>query len=93
MAETKKTQKDACPKTSDDAPVMPLQMARQGQDVKLAKIRGGREMQHRLAEMGLTPGVKFKIINQGHPGPFIILLKDTRLVLGRGMTHQIFITT
>lgn len=71
---------------------MPLKMALQGQEVRLAQLQGGKEFQHRLAEMGLTPGAKFKIINQGHPGPFIILLKDTRLILGRSMIHRIFIT-
>ncbi len=71
---------------------MPLMLALQGQEVRLAEIQGGKEFQHRLAEMGLTPGVKFKIINQGHPGPVIILLKNTRLVLGRGMIHRVFVT-
>lgn len=72
-----------------DAPVMPLQMAQPGETVKLVAIRGGRRLQHRLAEMGLTPGATFRIISRGRPGPFIILIMGTRLVLGRGMIHHI----
>ena len=76
---------------SSDPPAMPLMQTSQGQTVRLVEIRGGRRLQHRLAEMGLTPDVAFTIINHGHPGPFIIQIKDTRLVLGRGMTHRIFV--
>jgi len=68
---------------------MPLAIAAVGQEVELAAISGGRRLQHHLAEMGLMPGARFKIINRGHPGPFIILVKDTRLMLGRGMVHAV----
>ena len=70
---------------------MPLAIAAVGQEVELAAISGGRRLQHRLAEMGLMPGARFKIINKGQPGPFIILVKDTRLMLGRGMVHAVTI--
>ncbi|HDZ21978.1 hypothetical protein LCGC14_0418860 [marine sediment metagenome] len=82
---------DAAPSTpaQPDAPAMPLQMAQPGETVELAAIRGGRRLKHRLAEMGLTPGATFRIISKGHPGPFIIQIMETRLVLGRGMIHHI----
>lgn len=67
---------------------MPLAIVGIGEEVELAAV-GGRRLQHRLAEMGLMPGARFKIINKGQPGPFIILVKDTRLVLGRGMVHSV----
>ncbi len=68
---------------------MPLVTAGVGDEVELVAIDGRRKLQHRLAEMGLMPGVRFKIINKGQPGPFIILVKDTRLVLGHGMVHSV----
>ena len=80
---------------SDNAPrapdgtTMPLAIAAVGQEVVLAAVDGGAKLQHRLAEMGLMPGARFKIINNSQPGPFIILVKDTRLVLGRGMVHAV----
>ncbi len=70
----------------------PLMEATAGEEVKFVSAEGGRDFQHRLAEMGLVPGVKFKILKKGHPGPFLILLKETRLMLGRGMIDRIFIS-
>jgi len=70
---------------------MPLALASTGQEVKLASVRGGRGLQHRLAEMGLAPGARFRIVAKGNPGPFIISVKDTRLVLGHAMVHRVFV--
>ena len=64
---------------------MPLGLALTGQRVEFVRVEGGSHVQHRLAELGLTPGVRFQILNRGRPGPFIIRLKDARLVLGHGM--------
>jgi len=83
------TQADKNTPTADDHPIIPLEIAPAGETLELAAIAGGRRLQHRLAEMGLTPGVRFRIITKGQPGPFIISVKETRLVLGRGMAHSV----
>jgi len=70
---------------------MPLALAGAGQEVTLARVCGGRQLQHRLAEIGLVPGQRFRVLTRGSPGPFIISVKDTRLVLGHGMVHRIFV--
>jgi len=70
---------------------MPLMMAPEGQEVTLAEVRGGRAFLLRLAEMGLTPGARFRILKKGRPGPYIIDVKGCRLVLGRGMIHRILV--
>ncbi len=75
---------------SSDGPAMPLTMALVGQTVTFVKARGGFGLMHRLAELGLTPGEKIQVINRG-PGPFIVLVRGTRLVLGRGMVHRILV--
>ena len=72
-------------------PAMPLAMASIGQEVVLEAVVGGRGFLHRLAEMGLTPGARFLILAKGRPGPFIITVKGTRLVLGQGMVHRILV--
>ena len=71
--------------------VIPLGEARVGQEVVLVAIEGGHRLRHRLAEMGLMRGVKFQILNCGRPGPFLVLLGDTRLMLGRGMIHRVMV--
>ena len=68
---------------------IPLADALTGQELVLAEINDHRRLQHRLAELGLRPGVRIKIISRGRPGPFIIAIHDTRLVLGQGMAKTV----
>jgi len=72
-------------------PVTPLAIAAIGQEVEFVGVQGGRRLQHRLAEMGLRPGARFRVLAKGQPGPFIIYLKDTRMMLGHGMVLRILI--
>ncbi|MDD5134296.1 MAG: ferrous iron transport protein A [Phycisphaerae bacterium] len=59
--------------------------------VRLLKIDAGAALKSRLSAMGLLPGTQFKVINNGHPGPFVISLKGSRIMLGRGMAAKIFV--
>ncbi|OQA02573.1 MAG: FeoA domain protein [Planctomycetes bacterium ADurb.Bin401] len=59
--------------------------------VRLLKIEAGQALKARLAAMGLLPGTQFRIINNGHPGPFVIDLKGSRIVLGRGMAGKVVV--
>ena len=77
-------------KGPNDPPMMPLAMALVGQNVRFMTATGGAGLARRLAEMGLTPGEQMEVINRG-PGPFIISVRGTKLVLGRGMVHKIFV--
>ena len=69
-------------------PSFPLTHAPVGQWVRLEKIKGGREIAHRLVEMGLTPGVSMRVM-QDSGGPLLIAVRDTRLALGRGMAYRL----
>lgn len=80
---------NASPALGEDKAAKPLELVAAGQEVELARVAGGRALQHRLAEMGLTPGVRFRVLSRGRPGPIIILLKGSRLMLGRGMIHRV----
>jgi ferrous iron transport protein A len=81
-----------CPEgESGGLPAMPLTMASAGQELILAEIRGGRRFLHRLAELGLGPGAKFRVLSKGNPGPFLIAVRETRLVIGRGMVEHVFV--
>jgi Fe2+ transport system protein FeoA len=74
-----------------DGPSMPLTLATVGQTVRFVGVAGGGcGLTHRLAEMGLTPGEPMQVLNRG-PGPFIVLVRGTRLVLGRGMVQRILV--
>jgi ferrous iron transport protein A len=69
----------------------PLSTTKAGETVKLASIEAGRGLNSRLASMGLLPGVELKVISNGHPGPFVISVKNSKMMLGRGMAHKIMV--
>ncbi|HQY90069.1 MAG: FeoA family protein [Caldilinea sp.] len=68
----------------------PLTMVKRGQPVRLAKIMAGRQLTHRLTELGLTPGVNFEVLHD-HGGPLLLAVRDSRLALGRGMASKILV--
>ncbi|MFW6106995.1 MAG: FeoA family protein [bacterium] len=83
--------RNTSPPSAGSQPVMPLAMARRGETVELVDVRGGRGLHRRLAEMGLGPGSRFVVETSGRPGPFVIRVKGSRLVLGHGMVTRVFV--
>jgi len=71
--------------------VRPLSMVKAGETVKLAGIEAGRSLNSRLASMGLVANVEIKVVKSGHPGPFVIIVKDSKMMLGRGMAQKIMV--
>ncbi len=68
---------------------MPLTMISEGKKAILRSIEGGRQLRTRLAALGLLPGAELEVIqNSGH-GPFVIAVKGSRIVIGRGMAARI----
>ncbi len=59
-----------------------------GQPVELTRIEGGTKLNHRLVELGLTPGVRLRVM-QDSGGPLIIAVRDSRIALGRGMACKL----
>ena len=70
---------------------MPLAMAYSGEEVTVVYIRGGRGLARRLADMGLIPGTTLRVINSQMPGPILIDLRGSRLVLGFGVAQKIMV--
>ena len=74
-----------------DNQLRPLSMVRTGETVKLARINAGQGLNNRLASMGLVPNVEITVVKCGHPGPFVISVKDSKMMLGRGVVHKIMV--
>ena len=68
---------------------MPLASAKNGQTVRVLTIQAGRGLQARLAAMGIAPGAEITVIASQEHGPFVVAVKGSRVVLGRGMTSRI----
>lgn len=74
-----------------DKQLKPLSMVKTGETVKLAKINAGQGLNNRLASMGLVPNVEITVVKSGHPGPFVISVKDSKMMLGRGVVRKIMV--
>jgi Fe2+ transport system protein FeoA len=71
--------------------LIPLSEIETGRKVRLAAIEVGQAVGRRLMAMGMLPNVELEVIRNGHPGPFVIRVKGTRIALGRGVAHNIMV--
>ena len=64
-------------------------------EVSRGRGRGrGWGFEKRLMDMGLTPGIKVTVVKSApFHGPLEILVRGSRLALGRGMAERIFVET
>lgn len=74
-----------------EQPSRPLSTAKAGENVRLVRIDAGRGLNSRLASMGLVANTELKVVSNGHPGPFVLIVKDAKVVLGRGVTQKIMV--
>jgi ferrous iron transport protein A len=72
-------------------PLRPLSVVKAGEKVKVATIRAGHGLNSRLASMGILPNMEITVISNGHPGPFVVAVKNSKMVMGRGMADKIMV--
>ena len=81
-------------------PIVPLTALRNGETAVLISIGtgygrgqgGGWRFEKRLMDMGLTPGTRVTVVKSApFHGPIEILVRGSRLALGRGMAERIFV--
>ena len=75
----------------EEEKIRPLSKIRTGETVKLASVEAGRGLHSRLASMGLVPNVEITVLSNSQPGPFVISVKNSKVMLGRGMAHKIMV--
>lgn len=68
----------------------PLFKLARGQSGKITRLQGTRELQRRLAELGLTEGAKIRLINTTGK-TFSVKVRDTRLALGLEVAAKILV--
>jgi Fe2+ transport system protein FeoA len=66
-------------------------MVEPGRRVRLRAIEAGRGLRARLAAIGLVPGVELEVIRNNNRGPFIVAVRESRLMLGRGVAWKIVV--
>ena len=76
----------------EETTLKPLSQVAKGKTVVLVRVNAGHGLNNRLAAMGLLPNVQFKVVDNHHPGPFVISLRGSRMALGRGMANKIMVS-
>ena len=71
--------------------VIPLSAIKSGETVKLTGVEAGRSLNSRLAAMGLLPNVEITVVRNSETGPFVISVKNSKMMLGREMAHKIMV--
>jgi ferrous iron transport protein A len=70
-------------------PTRLLSATKAGEVVRMVQIDAGRSLKSRLTALGLLPESELTVVSNGHPGPFILIVKDAKVVLGRGAAQKI----
>ena len=69
-----------------------LNELRPGQKARIIAVRGGRGFRERFSGMGLHVGSEMEVLQStGSNGMILIKTGDTRLMIGHGMAHKIFL--
>ena len=68
---------------------MPLTNLNEGARAILRSVEGGRQLRGRLAALGLLPGTELEVVQNSGRGPFVVAVKGSRIVIGRGMAARI----
>jgi Fe2+ transport system protein FeoA len=70
---------------------LPLNEVRAGTTVRIAMIEAGHGLKNRLAAMGLMTDVEIRVVRNDGAGQIIINVKNSKVILGRGMSHKVFV--
>jgi len=77
------------PSSKSENEMVALSTLHPGERGTVAELLGGRGVLGRMAALGFTPGAEVRMLqNFGH-GPLIVLLRDTRVALGRGEASKV----
>jgi len=69
----------------------PLTAVRTRETATVHDLRGGSCFRSRLAALGFTPGVSVTVLQNRRFGPLLVMVRDTRIALGRGEARKIIV--
>ena len=70
--------------------MMPLTMAKEGEEAKIQRVGGKEEVRLHLENMGFAPGGRVKVISP-ISGNVIVNIKESRVAISREMANKIMI--
>lgn len=70
--------------------MMPLTLLAEGETARIAKVGGRGEIKQHLADLGFVPNAEITVVSKV-AGNFIVLVKETRVAIGKEMAQKIII--
>ena len=74
------------------ADVKALDEMKAGCTVRIVRVDSGHSLNNRLASMGLLKKTEMTVVRNDGAGQIIVAVKSSKIILGRGMSHKIFVT-
>ena len=72
-------------------PAFPLTMAPAGKTLQIAGVDCGTGLKMKMADLGIVPGAELRLPANSVRGPVIVIVKGSRLALGRGIAQRIMV--
>lgn len=66
-------------------------MASVNDNLKIVQVWHGGKFKKKLSEMGIYKDSQIRVIKNDIPGPLIVDVKGSRLILGRGQAQKIMV--
>lgn len=76
----------------DEKGPVPLGELPEGARATVLRLQGGRGFLGRMAALGFTEGAQVVLLQNSGRGPVIVLIRDTRVALGRGEALKILVS-
>ena len=70
---------------------VPLAELTAGGKATVKGLSGGRDFADRVASLGFVPGAEVTMLRNLSRGPILVLVRGTRIALGRGEAVKIFV--
>ncbi|MFW6181046.1 MAG: FeoA family protein [Spirochaetota bacterium] len=71
---------------------VPLSTLSSGQSARVVFIEGGVGFRRKMTDMGIIPGKSITMAQGWGRGPRVVVVEDTRVMLGHGMLHKILVS-
>jgi len=71
---------------------IPLAILPENREAAVVEVNGGMGLTRRLSEIGFTPGAKVKVLHSSPPGPILVIVRGSRIALGRGVAMKIIVS-
>ena len=69
----------------------PLSTLMEGERARVVRIDGGESVRKKLADMGILPGKVIGVTHGRGHGPRVVIVDQTKVMLGRGMLFKILV--